>query len=79
MRTAQSLVYLGMVGDDLTRIAFDPAARALAVVEELTIPNVWWWASAPTYRDLEDFVMPAFFAQVPEARSWVVEGTAEPE
>lgn len=40
---------------------------ALAVVEELTIPNVWWWASAPTYRDLEDFVMPAFFAQVPQA------------
>lgn len=39
----------------------------LSVVEELTIPNVWWWVSAPVYRDLEDFVMPAFFAQLPQA------------
>lgn len=42
---------------------------ALAMIEELTIPHVWWWATAPTYRMLEDYVLPAFFNQIPQA--WI--------
>lgn len=42
---------------------------ALALIEELTIPYQWWWATAPTYRMLEDYVLPAFFQQIPQA--WI--------
>ncbi len=42
---------------------------ALAVIDELTIPNTRWWACAPTYPKLEDYVLPAFFSQLPKA--WV--------
>lgn len=41
---------------------------ALGLIEELTIPNVWWWACSPTYPELKDVVIPAFFAQLP--REW---------
>ncbi len=40
---------------------------ALAVIEELTIPYVHWWACAPTYPKLNDYVLPAFFKQIPQA------------
>lgn len=40
---------------------------ALAMIEELTLPYAWWWATAPTYRMLEDYVLPAFFMQIPQA------------
>lgn len=42
---------------------------ALAMIEELTIPFAHWWATAPTYRMLEDYVLPAFFSQIPQA--WI--------
>lgn len=43
---------------------------SLAVVEELSIKDgAIWWASAPTYRDLEDFVVPAVFKQIPQ--QWI--------
>lgn len=42
---------------------------ALAMIEELTIPHSHWWATAPTYRMLEDYVLPAFFSQIPQA--WI--------
>lgn len=44
-------------------------AGALAVIEELTIPNVLWWACAPTFPKLRDYVLPAFFKQIPQ--SWL--------
>lgn len=40
---------------------------ALAMIEELTIPMVQWWAAAPSYPMLNDFVLPAFFKQMPQA------------
>ena len=40
---------------------------ALAMIEELTIPQVQWWAAAPTYPTLNDYVLPAFFKQLPQA------------
>lgn len=40
---------------------------ALAVIEELTIPQVHWWCAAPTYPKLNDYVLPAFFKQLPQA------------
>jgi hypothetical protein len=40
---------------------------ALAMIEELTIPYVRWWAAAPTYPMLNDYVLPAFFQQIPQA------------
>ena len=39
---------------------------ALAVIEELAPPNVLWWATAPTYPKLNDYVLPAFFKQIPK-------------
>lgn len=39
---------------------------ALAMIEELTIPMVHWWACAPTYPTLNDYVLPAFFKQLPQ-------------
>lgn len=40
---------------------------ALAAIEETTIPGTIGWICAPTYPELEDFVMPAFFKQMPQA------------
>lgn len=40
---------------------------ALSTIRELSIPEVWWWLCAPTYPELEDFVLPAFFKQIPQA------------
>ena len=43
---------------------------ALSVIEELAMnPGSWWWCCAPTFPELEDFVLPAFFQQLPQA--WV--------
>lgn len=42
-------------------------AGALAVIDELSIPNVLWWACAPTFPKLRDYVLPAFFQQIPQA------------
>ena len=41
-------------------------------------PTLWRLASEGAVGDLSA-ALRAFFAQVPEARDWVVEGTAEPE
>lgn len=49
-----------------TRIA------TLMCIIELTMPGVYGWITAPTYRDLEDFVEPAFFKQIPQ--EWVDKG-----
>jgi hypothetical protein len=40
---------------------------AVSVIEEIATPNVLWWACAPTYPKLEDYVLPAFFKQIPKA------------
>lgn len=39
---------------------------ALAVIEELAPKNVLWWCCAPTYPKLNDYVLPAFFKQIPK-------------
>ncbi len=39
----------------------------LGAVLEATMPNSYGWVTAPTYRDLTDFVEPAFFAQLPQS------------
>jgi len=44
----------------------------LMCVLELTFPGAYGWVTAPTYRDLTDFVEPAFFQQIPQ--QWVDEG-----
>jgi hypothetical protein len=44
----------------------------LGGVLEASMPNSYGWVTAPTYRDLLDFVEPAFFAQLPQ--SWLDEG-----
>lgn len=44
----------------------------LAGVLEASMPNSYGWVTAPTYRDLADFVEPAFFAQLPQ--HWLNEG-----
>jgi hypothetical protein len=44
----------------------------LGGVLEASMPNSYGWVTAPTYRDLTDFVEPAFFAQVPQW--WIDEG-----
>lgn len=41
----------------------------LGAVLEASMPNSYGWVTAPTYRDLLDFVEPAFFAQLPQG--WV--------
>jgi hypothetical protein len=38
---------------------------ALAAVEEMTVPDSKGWICAPSYPELEDYVMPAFFAALP--------------
>jgi hypothetical protein len=40
---------------------------ALSVIEELAPINQLWWACAPTYPKLNDYVLPAFFKQIPQA------------
>jgi hypothetical protein len=64
---------------DYTRIALVAGRQGgktrlgtLAVILELSMPESYWWVTAPTYRDLTDFVEPAFFAQIPQR--WVDEG-----
>jgi hypothetical protein len=44
----------------------------LGAVLEASMPNSYGWVTAPTYRDLLDFVEPAFFAQLPQ--SWLDKG-----
>lgn len=44
----------------------------LGGVLEASMPDSYGWVTAPTYRDLTDFVEPAFFAQVPQA--WLDKG-----
>jgi hypothetical protein len=44
----------------------------LGAVLEATMPNTYGWVTAPTYRDLTDFVEPAFFSQVPQ--QWLDDG-----
>lgn len=38
---------------------------ALSAIEECTIPGSIGWCCAPSYPELEDYVMPAFFSQLP--------------
>lgn len=40
---------------------------ALSMIEELAPANLLWWACAPTYPKLNDYVLPAFFKQMPAA------------
>lgn len=40
-----------------------------AAIEELTVPGARGWACAPSFPQLEDYVIPAFFAQLP--RAWL--------
>jgi hypothetical protein len=40
---------------------------ALSVIEELQIPGSLWWACAPSYPKLRDYVLPNFFKQMPTA------------
>ncbi len=40
---------------------------AVSVIEEAAAPNILAWACAPTYPKLEDYVLPAFFKQIPKA------------
>lgn len=40
---------------------------ALAAIEEAAIPGTIGWCCAPSFPELEDFVMPAFFKQIPQA------------
>lgn len=44
----------------------------LGGVLEASMPNSYGWVTAPTYRDLADFVEPAFFAQLPQ--QWLEDG-----
>jgi hypothetical protein len=44
----------------------------LMCILELSFSGVYGWITAPTYRDLTDFVEPTFFKQIPQ--SWVDEG-----
>lgn len=39
---------------------------ALAAVEEMVVPNSKGWICAPSYPELEDYVMPNFFAALPQ-------------
>ena len=40
---------------------------ALSAIEEITIPDSKGWICAPSYPELHDYVMPAFFDQLPTA------------
>lgn len=44
----------------------------LGGVLEASMPDSYGWVTAPTYRDLTDFVEPAFFAQLPQ--DWLDRG-----
>lgn len=44
----------------------------LGGVLEASMPNSYGWVTAPTYRDLTDFVEPAFFSQLPQ--EWMDKG-----
>ena len=44
----------------------------LGAVLEASMPNSYGWVTAPTYRDLTDFVEPAFFALLPQG--WIDQG-----
>lgn len=46
----------------------------LAAVQKAQRPGTVGWVCAPTYPDLHDFVMPAFFACLPEA--WIADWSA---
>lgn len=39
---------------------------ALSAVEETTVPGSIGWCCAPSFPELEDYVMPAFFSQLPQ-------------
>lgn len=39
---------------------------ALSAIEEASIPGTVGWCCAPSYPELEDYVLPAFFSQFPE-------------
>src|SRR5262245_9202237 len=43
---------------------------AVAAVEEMAVPNSMGWCVAPTYMDLHDYLMPAFFKVLPQ--SWIL-------
>lgn len=38
---------------------------ALSAIEEASIPNTVGWCCAPSYPELEDYVLPAFFSRLP--------------
>ena len=40
---------------------------AVASIRETSVPLTTGWCCAPTYTELEDFVLPAFFKQIPQA------------
>lgn len=40
---------------------------ALSAIEEATVPYSVGWCCAPSYPELEDYVLPAFFSQLPSA------------
>lgn len=45
---------------------------AVAMCEELSVPNTRHWAVAPTYEELHDFVIPQIFATIPHG--WIKKG-----
>lgn len=45
---------------------------AVAAVDEASVPNTMGWCVAPTYMDLHDYLMPAFFKVLPQ--SWILPG-----
>ena len=47
---------------------------AIGAADELAIPNSLGWACAPSYPELQDYVIPAVFAAVPEA--WIADWIA---
>lgn len=40
---------------------------SLAAIEEAALPGTVGWCCAPSFPELEDYVMPAFFKQIPQA------------
>jgi hypothetical protein len=45
---------------------------AISAVEEASVPNTLGWCIAPTYGDLNDYVIPAVFKVLPQ--SWILDG-----
>ena len=66
IRTYNRLLLLAGRQSGKTRVG------TLAGVLEASMPGSYGWVTAPTYRDLTDFVEPAFFAQLPQ--DWLDEG-----